>query len=92
MTFCLQRRRNQTHHYDGDDLERELAPLGLRVKTIEADGNCFFRSVSDQLEVRCLVFHRGGSPTVRAGKLKGVLLHCGSWLAEQGGPLRQVWR
>ncbi|KAL4438223.1 hypothetical protein ABPG77_010584 [Micractinium sp. CCAP 211/92] len=45
-----QRRRNQTHHYEGDDLERELAPLGLRVKTIEADGNCFFRSVSDQLE------------------------------------------
>ncbi|KAL4448444.1 hypothetical protein ABPG75_005663 [Micractinium tetrahymenae] len=45
-----QRRRTQTHHYGRDDLERELAPLGLRIKTIEADGNCFFRSVADQLE------------------------------------------
>lgn len=39
--------------YSGDGLEAELRPLGLRVKAIEADGNCFFRSVCDQLEVRC---------------------------------------
>ena len=25
--------------------------MGLRIKTIDADGNCFFRSVLDQLEV-----------------------------------------
>jgi OTU domain-containing protein 3 len=33
-------------------LERELAAVGLRVKKITADGNCFFRSVCDQMEVR----------------------------------------
>lgn len=33
------------------DLEAELAALALRVKDSTADGNCFFRSVSDQLEV-----------------------------------------
>jgi hypothetical protein len=46
-----QRRRNREHHYSGDELERELAPLGLRIKAIEADGNCFYRSVLDQLQV-----------------------------------------
>lgn len=45
-----QRRRSKEHSYSGDDLGRELAPLGLRVKLMEADGNCFFRSVCDQLE------------------------------------------
>lgn len=35
-----------------DPLDRELALLGLRVKSITADGNCFFRALSDQLQVR----------------------------------------
>ncbi|KAF6262774.1 hypothetical protein COO60DRAFT_1699091 [Scenedesmus sp. NREL 46B-D3] len=30
--------------------QKELALLGLRVKQITADGNCFFRALSDQLE------------------------------------------
>lgn len=34
-----------------DPLDRQLALLGLRVKNITADGNCFFRSLSDQLQV-----------------------------------------
>eukprot|EP00882_Tetradesmus_deserticola_P015984 GHRQ01017049.1.p1 GENE.GHRQ01017049.1~~GHRQ01017049.1.p1 ORF type:complete len:462 (+),score=221.66 GHRQ01017049.1:319-1704(+) len=33
-----------------EPLDRELALLGLRVKQITADGNCFFRALSDQLE------------------------------------------
>eukprot|EP00877_Chromochloris_zofingiensis_P004206 jgi/Chrzof1/13787/Cz08g12130.t1 len=33
-----------------DQLERELAALGLRVKKITADGNCFFRALGDQLK------------------------------------------
>ncbi|PRW44889.1 OTU domain-containing 3 isoform X1 [Chlorella sorokiniana] len=44
------RSKKDVHHYGGDDLERELAAVGLRIKQIEADGNCFFRSVLDQLE------------------------------------------
>jgi OTU domain-containing protein 3 len=31
-------------------LDRQLALLGLRVKNITADGNCFFRALSDQLQ------------------------------------------
>jgi hypothetical protein len=34
-----------------DDLAAELAALGLRIKSINADGNCFFRALGDQLEV-----------------------------------------
>ncbi|KXZ46175.1 hypothetical protein GPECTOR_46g244 [Gonium pectorale] len=34
----------------GDDLEAELASLGLRIKEIVGDGNCFFRALSDQLQ------------------------------------------
>jgi hypothetical protein len=52
LPACLQRRRAaKEHHWAVDDLERELAAVGLRIKTIDADGNCFFRSVLDQLEV-----------------------------------------
>jgi OTU domain-containing protein 3 len=36
----------------GDPLERELAAVGLRVAKITGDGNCLFRSIGDQLEVR----------------------------------------
>lgn len=59
-----QRRAHKETSYAGDDLERELAALGLRIKTIEADGNCFFRSVCDQLEVRlgCHARHMHGAP------------------------------
>lgn len=39
---------------------RELALLGLRVKQITADGNCFFRALSDQLEVGALLRGRRG--------------------------------
>jgi hypothetical protein len=37
-------------HYE-DNLTLQLSALGLRVKKITADGNCFFRSLSDQLQV-----------------------------------------
>eukprot|EP00775_Hariotina_reticulata_P002160 gene2160-2478_t len=44
----------QKHHSDYDSLrdplDRELALIGLRVKNITADGNCFFRALSDQLQ------------------------------------------
>jgi hypothetical protein len=46
---------------------RELALLGLRVKQITADGNCFFRALSDQLEVR-----RGGGLWVLLQQLKAL--------------------
>ena len=46
-----QRRRNKEHRWAVDDLERELAAVGLRIKSIEPDGNCFFRAVLDQTEV-----------------------------------------
>jgi hypothetical protein len=36
----------------GTSLERQLSLLGLRVKSVTADGNCLFRALSDQLEVR----------------------------------------
>lgn len=32
-----------------DSLGGELAAQGLRVKGVSADGNCFFRALSDQL-------------------------------------------
>lgn len=31
-------------------MEQELRRVGLRVKEIEADGNCAFRAIADQLE------------------------------------------
>ena len=35
----VQRRRAaRDHHWAGDDLERELAPLGLRIKAMDSDG------------------------------------------------------
>ena len=65
LPACLQRRRAaKEHHWAADDLERELAAVGLRIKTIEADGNCFFRSVLDQLEVG---FGRGGEREAEEG-------------------------
>ncbi|KAG1657729.1 hypothetical protein FOA52_011991 [Chlamydomonas sp. UWO 241] len=33
-----------------DDLEADLACVGLRVKQVTGDGNCFFRSLGDQME------------------------------------------
>lgn len=39
------------HSQDDDgDLEAELAAVGLRVKDITGDGNCFFRALGDQLQ------------------------------------------
>ncbi|EFJ40092.1 hypothetical protein VOLCADRAFT_100184, partial [Volvox carteri f. nagariensis] len=35
---------------NGDDLGTELAALGLRIKEITGDGNCFFRALGDQLQ------------------------------------------
>ena len=35
-----------------DGLVGELAALGLRVKEMPSDGNCFFFAICDQLEVR----------------------------------------
>lgn len=35
-----------------DNLQEELAAVGLRVKDVTGDGNCFFRACSDQLEVQ----------------------------------------
>jgi OTU domain-containing protein 3 len=37
--------------YSGDDLHIQLASLGLRIKSITGDGNCFFRALGDQIEV-----------------------------------------
>lgn len=34
-----------------DNLQEELAAVGLRVKDVTGDGNCFFRACSDQIEV-----------------------------------------
>ena len=39
--------------WKGDGLAGELAALGLRVKEVASDGNCFFLAMADQLEVRC---------------------------------------
>ena len=32
------------------ELRAALAARGLRIKAVQADGNCFFRAVGDQLE------------------------------------------
>ena len=37
--------------WKGDGLAGELAALGLRVKEVASDGNCFFLAMADQLEV-----------------------------------------
>ncbi|GAB4817133.1 hypothetical protein N2152v2_004179 [Parachlorella kessleri] len=42
-------KRGPFHSYAMDDLEQDLAAVGLRVKNVSADGNCFFRALSDQL-------------------------------------------
>ena len=34
-----------------DDLEDRLAAAGLAIKHVAADGNCWFRSLADQLQV-----------------------------------------
>ena len=35
-----------------DELSAQLSALGLRVKKVAADGSCFFRAISDQLQAR----------------------------------------
>jgi hypothetical protein len=52
-------------------LDEELAVLGLRIKAINADGNCFFRALGDQLTVRAFygynwALHAGGRGAWRA--------------------------
>lgn len=45
-------RRDSNWGDGGDDnLQEELAAVGLRVKDVTGDGNCFFRACSDQIEV-----------------------------------------
>lgn len=41
-------------HFAADDLETQLSALGLRVKTVAADGNCFFRQVL-ALRLGCII-------------------------------------
>lgn len=48
--MMLQLKANLSARASHDQLERELAALGLRVKKITADGNCFFRALGDQLK------------------------------------------
>lgn len=48
-----------------DGAAGELAALGLRVKVVPSDGNCFFYALCDQLEVRdaaCLPRRGAASP------------------------------
>merc|ERR1719498_1177582 len=49
----LQNERRKARHKHNDAEEEEfvaqLAALECRVKTVEADGNCLFRSLADQL-------------------------------------------
>jgi hypothetical protein len=51
-----------------DPLERQLALLGLRVKSITADGNCCFRALSDQLAVSARAWCAGGCAASRAAQ------------------------
>lgn len=46
-------KRGKRWSFGKDDLEMQLAAFGLRTKQITADGNCFFRSLGDQLKVWC---------------------------------------
>ena len=49
----LQKERRKQRHKHNDQEEQEfitqLEELACRVKTVEADGNCLFRSLADQL-------------------------------------------
>ena len=31
-------------------LQKQLAPLGLYIKDVSGDGNCFYRAVADQVD------------------------------------------
>eukprot|EP00887_Chlorella_sp_A99_P007417 scaffold2.g7417.t1 len=44
------RRGRRQHSYDEGDVAAELRLVGLRVKEVAADGNCFFHSCCDQVE------------------------------------------
>ena len=46
------RRSRGSSGWKSDGLASELAKLGLRVKEVPSDGNCFFSALCDQLEVR----------------------------------------
>ena len=52
-SYAIQGRRSkaaakQTYR---NDLEDRLAAAGLAIKHVSADGNCWFRSLADQLQV-----------------------------------------
>lgn len=47
-----------------DGVAGELAALGLRVKEVPSDGNCFFYALCDQLEVRNATGHGALVPVV----------------------------
>lgn len=40
-----------SHHAWQDTLAVQLSAAGLRIKTVTADGNCFFKAAADQLQV-----------------------------------------
>ena len=50
---------------ESDVLRARLAPLGLRVKDIRADGHCLYRAIDDQLVAVRGVGHEGGYQGLR---------------------------
>lgn len=38
--------------YASDSLATELSVVGLRIVEVQPDGNCLFRALADQLQVR----------------------------------------
>jgi hypothetical protein len=45
----FQETEDKGHEQDPDDFWRMAIPDGLQILTMTNDGNCFFRSISDQL-------------------------------------------
>jgi len=41
---------SSAQHEDFTPLNKQLQPLGLIIKEVNGDGNCLFRSVSDQMD------------------------------------------
>ena len=53
LLFGTQGRRGKGGHaWKTDGVAAELGAMGLRVKEMPSDGNCFCSSICDQIEVR----------------------------------------
>lgn len=91
LVYCVIHQKHKKKSLWKDHaLEDDLAAMGLRAKSMESDGNCFFRALGDQLyvsfleqgiasEFSCLI-----SRCAKCGNLVSMVNLTLVWLVDRG--------